>query len=420
MLPVSSEPLLVNSMEIDNYSILNLPSYEVHDPIYIGSNDDFVAQGWPGNGAKENPYVIENLNISLPIISCIFITNVDCFFIIKNCYLDGNNTDYKIGITLEYTKNGIIENNTISRCQSAIDLETCEDILIYNNELCDNGRGLSTQRGMNCIICYNAFCNADNLRGFLEVHTYHHNYYNDYGGHDNNGDGIGDMPHVFRWSYDLYPLMSWPCVELGPVVVLPRNTTHGNITYEIQGPIHIWGENVYGVDFFELKGFPGEGSKENPIIIENLLILGTFDNGASISLKRTTKHVIIRNCYLEFGCIMASGAGNMTISDNIVNRTGGTGIWTGTGCTNVTVCNNRIYNTRFGIMSMGNNNITICNNTVITYGASNSEMCFGIRGENVSVCNNTFIGGYYGIRAYSSSINYSIIMVLCLVDVIIL
>ena len=34
-----------------------------HNPISIMENQDFLAQGWPGNGTMDEPYVLENLEI---------------------------------------------------------------------------------------------------------------------------------------------------------------------------------------------------------------------------------------------------------------------------------------------------------------------------------------------------------------------
>ncbi|MFW9976134.1 MAG: hypothetical protein ACFFDQ_12760, partial [Candidatus Thorarchaeota archaeon] len=70
-------------------------SYAPHGPIFITSNQDFIDQGWPGNGSESNPYMIEGLNITSPQI-CIEIRNVDVHFTVKDCYLQPTALNYTI------------------------------------------------------------------------------------------------------------------------------------------------------------------------------------------------------------------------------------------------------------------------------------------------------------------------------------
>jgi parallel beta-helix repeat protein len=50
---------------------------------------------------------------------------------------------------------------------------------------------------------------------------------------------------------------------------------------------------------FVTYGLPGEGSEENPYIIENLSIESTGGFSKAISISGTTAHFIIRNCFIE-------------------------------------------------------------------------------------------------------------------------
>lgn len=65
-----------------------LKAYIPHAAIVIGSNADFVSQGWPGNGNQMNPYVISGLEIDgLGFQDGIFISNTTVHYTIQGCYI---------------------------------------------------------------------------------------------------------------------------------------------------------------------------------------------------------------------------------------------------------------------------------------------------------------------------------------------
>ncbi|MFW9961112.1 MAG: CARDB domain-containing protein, partial [Candidatus Thorarchaeota archaeon] len=83
--------------------------------IEILSDDDFVSQGWPGEGTSEEPYVIEDLYIltywSEP--TGIIIHNTRANFTIQNCtFVDYDDTVDGTGIDLWNVTNGVMANNT--------------------------------------------------------------------------------------------------------------------------------------------------------------------------------------------------------------------------------------------------------------------------------------------------------------------
>ncbi|MFX1440173.1 MAG: hypothetical protein ACFFFD_07980, partial [Promethearchaeota archaeon] len=59
--------------------------YEDWEPILIQNADDFVRYGFPGDGTESNPYIIERLNISTSEETCIWISDVNVSFVIRNC-----------------------------------------------------------------------------------------------------------------------------------------------------------------------------------------------------------------------------------------------------------------------------------------------------------------------------------------------
>jgi parallel beta-helix repeat protein len=113
VLPLSNKMPLIISVEIDNRSTI-LSDYEVHDPIVITCDEDFITQGWPGNGTIENPYILEHLMIVVENCASIMIHDTTAHFIIRNCWLGGEDlTRASHGIEAWRISNGLIENNMI-------------------------------------------------------------------------------------------------------------------------------------------------------------------------------------------------------------------------------------------------------------------------------------------------------------------
>ncbi len=98
------------------FAINYFSNANLHPPILIESDMDFVSYEFPGNGTQNNPYIIEYYKIGASGSSSIgiSISNTNSFFIIKNCIVY---TGY-IGILLRDVSGGtswIINNTCISR-----------------------------------------------------------------------------------------------------------------------------------------------------------------------------------------------------------------------------------------------------------------------------------------------------------------
>jgi len=110
--------------------------YIIHKPITITSEEDFVNLGCPGSGTEDDPYIIENYNISTGDTeylegSCgILIRYVSSFVIIRNCFIQG----YGVGISSETRAGGVIvENCTLLYNQYGVLVHQSGDSLIKNN-----------------------------------------------------------------------------------------------------------------------------------------------------------------------------------------------------------------------------------------------------------------------------------------------
>jgi len=111
----------------------------VNSPVTISGNDDFVAQGWPGVGTEEDPYIIADLNIrGNP--EGIVIENTDVHFVIRNCSVETNNIDDAVGIFLVSVKNAVIDDSSAGDAEWGIRLANCSnceivDCRVYNSNM---------------------------------------------------------------------------------------------------------------------------------------------------------------------------------------------------------------------------------------------------------------------------------------------
>lgn len=174
---INNEQLLLdNSIErlcISTQFIQN-DSYILHNPISIYENDDFISYGFPGNGTEENPYRIENYNITTDSDYGIFVGGVTDFFVVQHCFVNAQNYGIKIAAH-SYTGriyDNICCNSTtgiyISGGSSTIINNTCYynkngivltiKSLVINNNCCYNEYGIVIDNRYSVVkdnLCYN-------------------------------------------------------------------------------------------------------------------------------------------------------------------------------------------------------------------------------------------------------------------------
>ena len=122
---------------------INQLSYTQHVPIYIHGNDDFTIENGitGGSGTSNDPYIIENWDISATSQDGIRIRNTSVFFEIKNCYIHegGMRND---GIVFYNVTNGIIKNNILTKNRNGTVFRTqgfglkensCNNKILMNN-----------------------------------------------------------------------------------------------------------------------------------------------------------------------------------------------------------------------------------------------------------------------------------------------
>ena len=145
--------------------------------------------------------------------------------IIMNNYLNSNTID---GIFLFYSNNNTITNNNInSHHFYGIHLDSSKTNIIMNNSVLNNeGAGIDLYLSSNNSIYLNNFINnMDNVKSLESTNfwnstskityvynkttytNYLGNYWDDYTGSDEDGDGIGNTPYSIDSEKDNYPLM---------------------------------------------------------------------------------------------------------------------------------------------------------------------------------------------------------------------
>ncbi|MFW9887075.1 MAG: NosD domain-containing protein [Candidatus Thorarchaeota archaeon] len=113
--------------------------YASHSPIYISSDGDFSKE-WPGEGTKDNPFIIEGLHI-MSNIYCIKIVGTSSYFVIRNCFLENKDAvvDGK-GIEMERVSNGVIEDCIVGGMSTGISLLKVQNMNVTSSQI-SKGKG---------------------------------------------------------------------------------------------------------------------------------------------------------------------------------------------------------------------------------------------------------------------------------------
>ncbi|MHA2432419.1 MAG: hypothetical protein ACXADO_04235, partial [Candidatus Thorarchaeota archaeon] len=104
-------------------------------PLLIDGDDDMAGLGIPGDGSQNNPYIIEDLNISIGS-PCIQIADVSAHFVIRNCFLRA-----LAGTCLRITNvsDSVVENCILIGAVNAIVCENSTRVQLSRNTIYDTG-----------------------------------------------------------------------------------------------------------------------------------------------------------------------------------------------------------------------------------------------------------------------------------------
>jgi len=152
-----------------------------------------------------------------------FISNVDQAIVLgysSFCLITKNILSNNIfGIRLNYASNNTISENYVENNDFGIYVIHSKNNDIFKNEICSN-------RFYGCYLCCNSIFNTIYLNNFTLNNNSAFdaignqwfrnktgNYWDDYNGSDNDGDGIGDKPYddigPFKDNIDLFPIVSF-------------------------------------------------------------------------------------------------------------------------------------------------------------------------------------------------------------------
>lgn len=215
---------------------------------------------------------------------------------------------------------------------------------------------------------------------------------------------------------------------LAVAIVVPVVLYHKQDTLIDSDPIIVWRD-----EDFELYDLSGNGTEENPYIIENLRINTTTEKG--IHIRDTTNYFVIRNCYVEAESVgihidkIASGTAiitNNTCANNdhsgiLVERSEGIEI-TSNHCeingkqgiaiiysNSTTVRDNNCNHNKNGIWIENSNHNIFKNNSI----SVNSDVgIYVFRSDNSTIINNYVGTNKFGVfvrSSNSSTITYNLI-----------
>ena len=129
----------------------NEEDYIHHESIRINSDEELTqtarSEGWPGDGTKNNPFVIAGYEIKSDY-SCIYIGNTTKHFVIKDCLL--HNTSFQdewhwyrfSGIYLYHVNNASVKNNIIKNNDMGIQLLGSNKTDIKGNTVSNSNWGI--------------------------------------------------------------------------------------------------------------------------------------------------------------------------------------------------------------------------------------------------------------------------------------
>ncbi len=104
---------------------LCLPAYTPHGAIVIAGNQDFVDQGWAGEGSASDPYMISGLEIVVSGFG-ITVTDTTSHFVISDCnFSSSSDWNEGGGVQFENVENGRVERCRAYSINSGVDMKQC-------------------------------------------------------------------------------------------------------------------------------------------------------------------------------------------------------------------------------------------------------------------------------------------------------
>lgn len=124
----------------DNPTGPSLQAYTPRTPFTVDGNDTFSIQGFSGSGTEANPYVIDDVLISVsPGVFGITIRNTDAYFVINNSRIVGSQGG---GVFLDNATNGKIRNSSFELLDLCIQIQYSDNCSVEYSKLENVGLGV--------------------------------------------------------------------------------------------------------------------------------------------------------------------------------------------------------------------------------------------------------------------------------------
>jgi parallel beta-helix repeat protein len=216
--------VVVSVVLMGGQSDAGLRWWRTHEPIYIAGDDAFTLNNGvvSGSGTHEDPYIIEGWYID----AChtdygIYVDHTQAHFVIRGCVIEKAGD---AGIYLNTVTNGSIEKCQISLSKAGVRFLNASGNQLTESVIANNNYGVVMMLGsrQNSIYGNSFINNGSNAldRGCLNSWFGETgNYWSDYAGTDQDGDGIGDR--AYHRLYDPQPVMEPPVDFMGVASVVP-------------------------------------------------------------------------------------------------------------------------------------------------------------------------------------------------------
>lgn len=162
IMPMVSVHVTSQDVNFETKELPDIRANDPHGPIAIDGNANFsdtaLAEGWSGDGSAQDPYIIENYDITMgptPEAS-ISITNTRANYTIQGCNLIGPAATPSYGIHLENSTNGIILNNQITNFDRGLNVTGgSKYVVVTGNNISYNSWGIWWEDSDNLTITQN-------------------------------------------------------------------------------------------------------------------------------------------------------------------------------------------------------------------------------------------------------------------------
>ena len=326
-----------------------------NESIFIDGNNMFaikaISEGWSGDGSLHDPIIIENYTIRATSEHGIEIRNINLHFIIRNVSITNGRSNYYHGFYLYNVTHGILTNNTADNNLAGFLLVNSDNNTFNDNIAINNLHGFRFWHS-NINTLTNSTGNSNLVYGiYLDDSNYNNITRNDLFFNEIGGifevDCVGNdlsynrlTPEMFfvesdsgRFDADGFFTLTWgvshnadnyTLYQNGGILAQGLTVTEYNITdlspgtYEFYvKAFNINGEvdsNIFEVivkfhiiidgnlDFHQTaiaENFTGDGSLNDPYVIEKYEIYATIAHG--VHIKNTNLHFIVRDVTVNDG-----------------------------------------------------------------------------------------------------------------------